>query len=302
MKKLSCMAVLVITVFALTTSCSGKDAKDKEKEKILAEINGTQITLKEFEQRLQQVPGMAHSGMDVEGQKKLLDNLVMRALLLQEAEKRGVDKDEDVMDKLKDLQERVVLDRFLEKEIEGKAAVTSEDVKAYYEKHPEEMKQGEEVHAAHILVKDQKEAEAALKKLKKGANFSTLASEISVDPGSKSRGGDLGFFPKGRMVPAFEEVAFRLKPGELSDLVQTQFGYHIIKVLEKRGGEQLSLEAAQPQIQQKLMQEKQKTMFDTLVADLKSKAKITLHEELLLSPSQPPVPPAPPASPAPENK
>jgi peptidyl-prolyl cis-trans isomerase C len=298
MKKASYFTVLVVALFVITTSCSGKDAKDKEK--VLAEVDGVEITMKDFNDRLQQLQGMAHNNLDADTKKKLLDNLVTRELLLKEAGKRGVDKDEEVVRKLKDVQDDLILRRFLEKEIEQKVSVSSEDIKTYYEKNPNELMENEEVHAAHILVKTKEEAEAALKKLKKGANFSELAKEISQDAGSKAQGGDLGFFPKGRMVPAFENAAFTLKPGELSEPIQTQFGFHIIKVLDKKGGQRLSLDASQAQIQQKLLQEKQKTTFDALLADLKSKAKISIHDDLLNEAAAPAgqMPPAAPAAPA----
>lgn len=301
MKIASSMIVLILTIFTITvTSCSGKD--EKEKEKVVAEVDGTKITLSEFNQKMQQIPGMAHTTMDQEAKKKMLDNLIIRHLLIQEAMNKGLDKDKEVVDKMKDVQDRILLDQFLDKEIKQKAAVTNEEVKAYFEANGAEMKENEEIHAAHILVKSKDEADAVLKRLKKGENFAEIAKDKSEDPGSKNRGGDLGFFPRGQMVPAFEDAAFKLKPGELSDPVQTPFGYHIIKAIEKKGGKTLTLEAAQPMIQQKLMQEKQTKAFDTIVAALKAKAKITLHEDLLTEEAPPAQLQAPALAPAPAEK
>jgi peptidyl-prolyl cis-trans isomerase D len=130
--------------------------------------------------------------------------------------------------------------------IKDKITPTEEEIRQYYEDHETEFNKGKEVKASHILFRlDQdadKETEAAVKqkaedvlqKLRAGADFAEMAKEYSEDPGSAKNGGDLGFFTKGRLVPEFEEAAFAMKVGEVSDLVRTQYGYHIIKVEEIR--------------------------------------------------------------------
>ena len=97
-----------------------------------------------------------------------------------------------------------------------------------------------QVHAQHILLETEEEAQSVLERLKQGEDFATLAQELSQDPGSKEQGGDLGWFPEGEMVPEFDEVAFALPPGETSDLVQSTFGYHIIRVLEREEDRELA--------------------------------------------------------------
>lgn len=115
--------------------------------------------------------------------------------------------------------------------------VTDEEVQAYYEAHPDEF-QLDQVTAKHILVKEKEKAESLLAQLKDGADFATLAKENSIDTQSAEQGGDLGTFGRNEMVPEFEEAAFALEPGELSDVVQTDFGYHIILVTDKYQGTQ----------------------------------------------------------------
>ena len=141
-----------------------------------------------------------------------------------------------------------------------KVAVPPSDVQRYYNENIQQYQTPEQVRARHILLntagKDEaavrKQAEAILAQVKGGADFAALAQKVSEDEGSKTNGGDLGFFGRGRMVPEFENVAFTMEPGQISDLVKSQFGFHIIKVEEKRAETTQTLDQVRPQIQQTL--------------------------------------------------
>ena len=138
----------------------------------------------------------------------------------------------------------MMIDKMMEAELATTTVATEAEAKDFYDKNPDKFKQGEGVRASHILVmanesadeatkkKARAKIDAVLKRVSAGEDFAVLAKENSED-GSKDQGGDLGFFTKGQMVPAFDEAAFALKPGEISDVVTTQFGYHIIKVVEQ---------------------------------------------------------------------
>jgi peptidyl-prolyl cis-trans isomerase D len=139
-------------------------------------------------------------------------------------------------------------------------AVPPNDIQRYYNDNIQQYQRPERVRASHILLntggKDEaavrKQAEELLAKIKAGADFAALAKQYSEDPGSKEKGGDLDFFPRGQMVPEFETAAFALAPGQVSDLVKTQYGFHIIKVVDKEPGSTETLEQVRPQIQQML--------------------------------------------------
>jgi parvulin-like peptidyl-prolyl isomerase len=154
-------------------------------------------------------------------------------------------------------------------------AVTDEEAEAYYNGHLTEYDRPEEVRVRHILVKDKAKAEELLAQLKGGANFEGLAKQHSEDPGSGAEGGDLGFFGKGRMVPEFEEAAFKLKPGELSGLVQTQFGYHILQGVEHRDARRVPLAEAKDEIKTKLGEERKDAALTAWLAEQKKAAKVT---------------------------
>jgi peptidyl-prolyl cis-trans isomerase D len=158
---------------------------------------------------------------------------------------------------------------------------SAKKLKDYYATHSSEFNSDEQIHARHILVKfdnknkdseetAKKKASELLAQLKKGADFVKLANDNSDDPGSKAKGGDLGFFGRGKLVPEFEKVAFSLSPKALSDLVKTEYGYHIIQVLEKKPKETKSFEASQNMIARKLVAEKKS---EDLVAQVKELLK-----------------------------
>lgn len=189
---------------------------------------------------------------------------------------------------IKDVKEQIGRQLSLEKLYEADAsykAVTEADVNKFYTDNPQYFQQPEQVQASHILVKvDEKADEAAkkaakekidgiLKKVKGGGDFAALAKENSDCP-SKDRGGDLGLFGRGQMVPAFETAAFGMKVGDISDVVETQFGYHIIKVTDKKEPKTTSLEEAKPKITEFLKGQASSQFANKLRQDLKANAKI----------------------------
>lgn len=191
------------------------------------------------------------------------------------------------------------------KMLERSVSISEAEIKNYYTRHKEdEFTEEEEVKARHILLKVETDASEedkskvkakaldVLKKVKEpGADFAALAEKYSDDPGSAKKGGDLGFFKRGRMVPEFEEVAFKLNSGEISDLVESTFGYHIIKVEEKKERRVKTLDEARNEIQRKLAKEeaiaKAKEMADELLFDvdvegMESAVKLEKYQKLAL--------------------
>lgn len=274
------------SLFLLALSCKQqgeiKSSGEPGEAPAVAKINGEEITLSEFNDLLKEYPSMAHGGaLTPEAKKGLLENLIVRELFFQEAQRSGIDKEKDTVKVFEEMKKRVLIDRFFKKEVDEKVGVTDEEARKFYDEHPEETKKPEEVHALHILLKSREEAETVKKKIKEGSKFEDLAKKFSIDPGSKDSGGDLGFFSRGVMVPEFEQASFGLKEGEVSDIVQTRFGFHIIKVLEKREGGQRSFDEARNEIEKSLLSTKRKERFDALVADLKAKATIVINEDIL---------------------
>jgi peptidyl-prolyl cis-trans isomerase C len=188
----------------------------------------------------------------------------------------------------KEARQNLVVTDMLEQEVGKQIEVKPSDVSAFYEKNPDRFQQPEALRASHVLVllpqgadeaakaAARAKAEMVLKKARAGADFAALARAHS-DDASKQRGGDLGFFPKGQMVPAFEAAAFALQPNQISDVVETPFGFHVIKVTERRPARTVPFAEAAPQIEQFLKQEQQQQKTRAFVNQLKAKGKIDIY-------------------------
>lgn len=178
--------------------------------------------------------------------------------------------------------------KIIEAEVTAKVAVSDAEVDAFYQQNLERFKQGETVRASHILIgmpqnatPEQKaaakaKAQGVLKKVRGGGDFAALARVESQDPGSAPNGGDLGYFPKGQMTPAFEEAAFSLKTGTVSGLVETPFGFHIIKVTDRRAPRTTPLAEVSPQIKQFLEQGQREQKLEQFVEQVKAKSKVEM--------------------------
>jgi peptidyl-prolyl cis-trans isomerase C len=184
--------------------------------------------------------------------------------------------------------ETIAVNQLLEKEVEPQVKIEEKDISDFYAKNKQEFKQAEAVKAAHILIRLPEKADAAarakaksqadliLKQLTGGAKFDELAKKNSQDPGSAQNGGDLGFFSKGQMVPAFENAAFALKPGQTSGVVETPFGYHIIRVTETRPARELPLEEVKDQIKNYLTDQMRSAKSEAFIQSLRAKGKVEI--------------------------
>jgi len=198
----------------------------------VATVNGVTITDEDLALAQEDI-GAQVPGNDAAAKRQaLIDYLVDLKIVAQAAEKEKLGEGPDFARRLAMARDKVLMDRLLSEAADKATSETA--LKAFYEQSIKTLKPEEEVHARHILVPTEEEAKAALARLKKGEDFAKLAAELSKDPGSGKEGGDLGYFTRDRMVKEFGDAAFALKPGEISGIVKTQFGYHIIKVEDRR--------------------------------------------------------------------
>ncbi|WP_163195833.1 peptidylprolyl isomerase [Clostridium thermarum] len=238
--------------------------------KILAVVEGVEITERDLYNTFVRMPKERQQAFSTEeGKKQLLDQIVTFELVNKDALKNGLDKDPVFVMQLENIK-RELLTQYAIHKVLSKTVVTDEEASKFYKDNMSLFLQQDGVSARHILVSELDKANEILSKLKNGMDFAEAAATYSTCP-SKERGGELGFFTKGRMVPEFEEAAFGLEVGEISEPVKTQFGYHIIQVMEKKSACLKSLEEAKPEIIERLKNQKQNQIYGAYVESLKKK-------------------------------
>src|SRR6188472_1556915 len=213
---------------------------------VLAKVNGAEIKKSDVALAEEEL-GPSLAQMDPATKKdNVLAFLIDMKIVSKAAEDKKIENNEEFKKRLAFTRNRLLMDSLLAGE--GKAATTDDAMKKVYEEASKQITGEQEVHARHILVESEDDAKAVAAELKKGADFAELAKKKSKDPGA-SDGGDLGFFTKEQMVPEFSAVAFTLEPGKISDPVKSQFGWHIIKVEEKRARKAPDFEQVKAQIE-----------------------------------------------------
>jgi peptidyl-prolyl cis-trans isomerase C len=296
-----CIAVALCSVALFACQGTpGSSTAAKQEGQVLAEVNGKKITSGDFSREVKNLPEYLRAmATTPQGRKEMLDTMVIRELILQKASKDGLDKGPEIEEKLQELKKRLIVEAFLKKKVETDAQISDADLKKFYDQNIDKFKAGEQIRASHILVKSEKEAKEILAQLKGGASFEELARKNSVDS-SSAKGGDLGWFGKGAMVPVFEHAALALKEGQVSDVVKSDFGFHIIKLTGKRPAGTRPFDEVRDQIKAALMPSKQQEIFQKIKDELKKSAKITIKEDALNAMDGQKSEPAQPA--APEKK
>jgi peptidyl-prolyl cis-trans isomerase C len=213
---------------------------------VMAKVNGAEIRKSDVALAQEEL-GPSLAQMDPAAREEnVLSFLIDMKIVSKAAEDKKVQDSEEFKKRMAFARNRLLMDSLLASE--GKAASTDDAMKKVYEEASKQISGEQEVHARHILVETEDEAKAIEEELKKGADFAELAKKKSKDPGS-SDGGDLGFFTKDQMVPEFANVAFTLEPGKISDPVKSQFGWHVIKVEEKRNRKAPDFEQVRSQVE-----------------------------------------------------
>lgn len=206
---------------------------------------------------------------------RLIENLVTEEILVQEAKKRNVQNDSEFKAVLEQYTRRLMAQKVLQEEVFSK--MDEKNLKSYFSKNKKKFNQ-DEVRASHILLKTEKEADEVYALVtKKGADFGELAKKHSTDPTAQHNLGDLGYFTRARMVPEFSDAAFSMSKGKISKPVKSQFGYHIIKVVDKKQGKPVKFEDVVVQVRQ----DYQKTKIEETVDRLKKKSKVEVFDKNL---------------------
>ncbi|HLJ63635.1 MAG TPA: peptidylprolyl isomerase [Stellaceae bacterium] len=282
----SIFALLVmLTLLGPALAQSGAKAGDP----VVARVNGTEIHRSEVEALQRQLPAQLQKNPIEQLYPRLLDSLISNTLLSQAAKKAKLNDDAEVKKRVAQIRDRIVQQVYIERLVSKGGG--DKKLHELYDEDVKNLPKGEEVHARHILLATEQEAKDVIADLDKGADFVTLAKEKTTDNSGKTTGGDLGYFTKEQMVPEFADAAFKLKKGEITHTpVKSQFGWHVIKLEDRRTAKPPTFEQAKPQLENQLSQE----LVNAKIKELATSATI---EVFLLDGSRPPARTAPPSAP-----
>jgi parvulin-like peptidyl-prolyl isomerase len=301
-----------VLILLWVLSCS--TTKPEEDRRVVARVNDTPIYLASLQREMQRgrfdddEGGLPTLATRQTQRRALLDNLIDRRLLFTEAEQQhvvvGIDEVEtayertrtgwqaDEIDALlqrkditpaelkRELRDLLTIQKYLRDHLFARIAVTDKEISDYIEAHPEVQIQPEEVHALHIVVKTEEKAKDILSKVRRGLTFEDAAIQYSLSPEAKNRG-DLGFFIRGSMPRVFDEVCFRLRPGEVSKVVASDYGYHLFKVVERRDEALKPVAQVRDTVEQMLRRDKQRQAHRDKVASLREAATVVIFNKEL---------------------
>ncbi|MCX8132198.1 MAG: peptidylprolyl isomerase [Clostridia bacterium] len=244
---------------------------------VLATVGDRQITQGDVEFLLKTLDPQSSKRLDSpNGRKRVLQELINQELFFLDAIEKGIDNDAAYKAEIEKMKTSY-LKQYAISKLLANITVSDKEISDYYEQNKQLFVNQESIKASHILVSSEEKASEILSEINGGLSFEEAAERYSSCP-SKSNGGDLGFFTRGRMVPEFEKAAFETDIGQVSGPVKTQFGYHIIKVLDKSPVSEKSLDEVKGQINQQLIADKQESVFFTKVNELKEKYEVKICE------------------------
>lgn len=298
--------LLFVVVLAVLSSCS------RQSGKVIASVDGTKITERELkteiamEQNKYDTAILSHKANFEQLKKRALDKLIQETVLLNEAKRLNIgltdaertDAEKSINDMLSANEDgeaikergidpkawgeaqkkRMLIQKLILNEVLGKIPISDEKAAAYYKSHRQEFNRPAQFHARQIIVDSRERAEQILARLKNGEDFAALAKEYSLSPDGK-RGGDLGFFDARTYPEAFTEVCGQLKIGELSGVVQTDYGFQIFELLDKRPAREIPFEEATAEIKRRLREERGEAAIAKWSSELEANAKVVIDEE-----------------------
>ena len=277
--------LLTLAAVAALVSVEGCK-KDVPEGEVLAVVNDAVLTLEEFHS---EIPLEYVMGLTPDQKMGFVDRWINTELVYQEALRQGLDSEEAIAARLIQVRRELLANEFLTREMSAKANVNDDDIRRYFTEHEDEF--NTEIKVAHILLADPDTARALLARLKEGADFAEAAKKYSLDPSAQD-GGVSDYMRRGEMasLPELEDAAFGLQtPGQLSEVVESEYGSHIVKLVARRKlPKPVKFEDVADRIRDALVMSRQRVVFERLIADLKNKAQVEVHPELLAPLSPPP--------------
>ena len=248
------------------------------KGQALAVVNGQAITEQDLDARLKKLTPAYRQALGGD-RRRLLEEMVLEALLLQEARKRGLERDPQVQELLREAKRQILIGRLLEREGREQVQVSDEEIAARYEENKAQFMIPERWRVSHVLVNTEAQAKGAVERLGKGEPFEQVARELSQDP-SKTKGGDIGYFSRGQLIPEFEEACVQLKVGQTSGVVKTSLGFHVIRLVDHQAAQQRPLADVKDQMVRELRSQRERARVDQFLSQLRKQAHVFIREDV----------------------
>lgn len=267
-----------ILILIMITGCAQKGT-------VVATAGNKVFTMKDIDERISKLPA-EYQQIANQKKKEILDTMIVEYLLTGEAKRRGLNRDKEVIKLVEAANNKILIARLVDVQT-AKAFVTNDEISEFYQRNKEQFVAPEMWRASHIIVDTKADADRALQRIRSGESFEDVAKDMSKDA-TKEKGGDIGYFAKGQLLPEFEEACIALQVNEVSNPVKSPLGYHIIKLTEHSMQRELTIDEIKPRIEVELLAIKKKESFDKLISDLKQKSRVQIKEELLVVPAQEP--------------
>ena len=292
------LALVLLAILQATTGCSRKPsditldkkiepraereewAPDETPENVLATIDGDIITVEAYKREMASLSPQ-YKPLSPDDKAQFLDAVINKTILLKEAKKENLHREKEVADLIRKMEEEIIIQEFIDRQISNKTDISGEEIKAYYLDNPEEFKEPAKTRARHILVESRLMAAKILSDLERGISFEELARRYTLDVPSRQNGGDLGYFECGTLISDFEKACLDLDVGEISKPVKTELGYHIIEVLDRQKEGVRGLDEVSEEIRAKLLMEKEVSAYNDFLRKLRRGKEIIVHEDVL---------------------
>jgi len=269
---LSCCLIAGVSM----TAFSGCE-QPSEESPVLAIVNGKPISQSEFDYRWSELSDAGRARYEHQGgKKKFLDDLISREILLQEARKQGIDQSLALRERLQRLKEQLILDELMKDAASQPVHISDAELEAYYQSHDDMLLAARQIRGAQIVMANVFQAKDLKFQVSQGSNFGKLAQRYSLDEKTKADGGEFNFSKKGVLDPAIERLLLTLKPGVVSEPVETSAGFHLVKVVSRDPDEAKHIEAVRQQLKRELYAEKRRKQVEDVLAKLRSSATIRL--------------------------
>lgn len=249
---------------------------------VVAMVNNTQFYKSQLDHSVSEYLRITgKKNINIEERMELLKGLIRRQLILKSKDVEKIRKDPAIIQQVKMYEDQLVMGRFINEKVGKPTAISEDEMKAYYQSHLIQFASPPKVKSSHILLRSRSEAEAVFSKIMKGANFSQLAKEYSIDLPMALEGGSMGVIEKGRGLPEIEKVLFLMKEGEISEIVETRYGFHILTVNEIITEKYKPFDEVSEDIRKILFKEKEAKAFNQMVSEIEKTATITIFENII---------------------